>query len=244
MPFSYQSSKSTAISRLPWKLSGALATALLALASCSNMKDPMNKPAETEYTQAEAYAPMEAAVADAIEVLPDFPGFEKRAWAEVPCEHNGQADSGYTDIEIQYWFSSADSGSDLVREQYVDLLRDHWASLGYEKTYEEQSDRADGSVNRDIAVKRDDGITLWYSAAGYTVLTVQSGCVPVSELNEFEYIPPAGGIEPGSDKDRVEKYFPDGIPTDQAAAVDPFATSQAAFGPVPFDSPDSYDGLI
>jgi hypothetical protein len=68
--------------------------------------------------------------------------------------------------------------------------------------------------------------------------------VPVSELSEIEYIPPVGGIEPGSEQDNVDRYFPDGIPTDQAAAIDPFAGTQAASVPRPFDSPATYDDQL
>jgi hypothetical protein len=216
----------------------------------------MNTPPDAHYTQAEAYAPMEAAAADAIAVLPDFPGFEKRSWSRVPCSRGGVDDPTYTNVEISYWFSIEDSGLDRVRSQYVDILREHWTSLGYEIIHEENRERPDGSTARGTAVKRDDDITLWYSASGYAVLIIQSGCVPVSDLDEFEYIPPAGGIEPGSEGDIVDRYFPDGIPTEDASAdaIAPFEGTGAAanglVGVIPWnlddddDARNRYDGLL
>lgn len=189
----------------------------------------MNTPPETVYTQAQAYAPMEAAAADAVSVLPVFPGFEKRDWAELPCSHNGKDDGKYTNIEIRYMMSVEDSQGEQVRGQYVELLREHWLSLGYEITYDSETEYDDGSVSRNIAAQRDDGISLWYRVWGGVDLLVQSGCVPVSDLSEFEYVPPAGGIEPGGENDLVGEYFPDGIPTEEtsADAVAPFAEDQA-----------------
>lgn len=189
----------------------------------------MNTPPESVYTQAEAYAPMEDAAADAVAVLPDFPGFMQRSWAELPCSHNGKVDPDYTNIEIRYMMSVEDSREERVNGQYVELLRDHWTSLGYEIVYEKEREYEDGSASRSIAVKRDDGITLWYSAAGHAALKIQSGCVPVSDPSEIEYVPPAGGIEPGGEGDKLSRYFPDGIPAEEtsADAIAPFAEDQA-----------------
>lgn len=204
----------------------------------------MNTPPDSVYSQAEAYAPMEAAAADAVAVLPDFPGFEQRSWGEMPCSHNGVDDPDYTNIEIRYRMSGESSTEDRVRGEYVDLLREHWSSLGYQITYEAESERADGGTARDIAVKREDGITLWYSVAGYASLMIQSGCVPVSDPADIPYVPPAGGIEPGGEGDKLRNYFPDGVPTDATSdeAIAPFGEDQAA--PLPFSSPGSFEGLL
>jgi hypothetical protein len=227
-----------------WALPSVLSVvAALFLTSCSAEEKPLNTPPESKYTQAEAYAPMEAAAANAVAALPDFPGFEQRSWGEMPCSHNGFDNPDYTNIEIRYDFSAEISGTDQVREDFVALLRDHWTAQGYEITLDEATTRGDRQ-DRDIAAVRDDGITLWYRVAGYTGLMIQSGCVPVSDDSEIEYIPPTGGIEPGSKGDKLSRYFPDGIPTDQAASIDPFAGTRAVAGPIPFDSPDSYEGQI
>ncbi|WP_155830292.1 hypothetical protein [Glycomyces tenuis] len=215
--------------------------AILALTACSAVGDALNQPPQTEYTQAEAYAPMEAVAAEAVESLTDFPGFEQRSWGEMPCSHNGIDDPDYTNIEIDYSFSLEVSETDQIREDYVEELREYWTAQGYEITRDEES-TYDDRLDRNLVVRTDDGITLWYRVAGYVGLVIQSGCVPVSDLSEIEYVPPIGGIEPGGEGDKLDRYFPDGIPTDQAAAVDPFANTQA--GPAPFDSPGSYDNLL
>jgi hypothetical protein len=219
------------------------AAAVLAATACSAVGDVVNGPPESEYTQAEAYAPMEAVAAESVGSLSDFPGFEQRLWAEMPCSHNGIDDPDYTNIEIRYKFSLEVSETDQVREDYVDRLREHWTAQGYEIVRDEESTYGD-RLDRNLVVRTEDGITLWYGVAGYVALMIQSGCVPVSDPSEIEYVPPTGGIEPGGEGDDVSRYFPDGIPTDQAAAVDPFADTQAAAGPEPFDSPGSYENLL
>jgi hypothetical protein len=219
-----------------------LTTAFLT-AACSTFGDALDTPPESEYTQAEAYAPMEGAVAETVAALPDFPGFESRWWHELPCEHDGTSSADYTTIEIEYAFSSEDSATDLTREQYIDVLREHWTSLGYEITRDEERRRGE-RLDYDLVANRDDGISLWYTLGAYNAFLIQSGCVPVSDRSDIEYIAPIGGIDPGSDMDMVDDYFPDGVPTDQTAAIDPFATSRAVFGPAPFESPDSYEGQI
>lgn len=203
----------------------------------------METPPESKYTQAEIYEPMEAAIAASIEALPDFPGFGGRSWREMPCSHNGVDDPNYTSIEISYSFPAEVEESDLVRKQYVDVLRDHWTSLGYTITGDSAGETNQGRLDHDLTAEVGDGISVWYQVWGKVLLNANSGCVPISDKSEIPYLPPLGGVEPGHDA-AVDDYFPDGIPTDQAAAIDPFATSRAAFGPVPFDSPESYDGLI
>lgn len=189
----------------------------------------MDAPPETAYTQAEAYAPMEAAAAAAVAALPDFHGFERRLWSELPCTHHGVQVPGYTNVEIEYRFSLHDSGTALVRETYVAALREHWRSLGYAITSDKTTQLPD-RVDRSLFARRGDGIGFWYWVAGYTVLRIQSGPVPVSDPSEIPYVPPTGGVPPGGRNDKVGKYFPDGIPA--AEAVNPF------------DSPDSYEDSL
>ncbi|MDA1360536.1 hypothetical protein O1R50_12940 [Glycomyces luteolus] len=189
----------------------------------------MDNPPEPRYTQAEAYAPMEAAAADAVTALPDFPGFKERIWTEMPATSGGIDVPGFTIVEITYVFSLPDSGTPLVRETYVDVLREHWSSLGYtifRDAVKEKPDRTD----RSLVATRPDGISLWYWVSGYTVLRVQSGPVTASDHEAIEHVPPTGGVRPGGRFDKVGKYFPDGIPAD--GAVDPF------------DSPDSYEDVL
>lgn len=212
----------------------ALALSLSLTVSCGSEWNNMDTPPESEYTQAEAYAPMEQAVTDAVESLPDFPGFEQRSWAELPCSHNGVDDPDYTNIEIRYRFSDADSESQQVRTEYVDILREYWSSQGYSITTDEPDELAE-RTDYDLVAEREDGISLWYRVWGRAGLLVQSGCVPVSDVSEIEYIPPMGGIEPGGEHDLVDEYFPDGIPaegesTDAIAPFEESSTSMVAFG--------------
>lgn len=227
-----------------WFTLGLIALVLVAaIAIIAKVKD-MNTPPESAYTQAEAYEPMEAAAADAVAALPEFPGFEQRTWAELPCSHNGEDDPDYTNIEIRYQISDENSGVERVRTEYVDLLRDHWSSLGYEITFDETKEKSNGRTDRNLAVQRDDGITLWYRVWGGVSLLIQSGCVPVSDVADFEYVPPTGGIEPGGMGDNVSDYFPEGIPSEEESdeAIAPFAENQAAL--VPFSSPGSFEGHL
>jgi len=232
-----------ALRAAPKAVIAAVIAAALSLTACSPSGEALNESPESEYTQAEAYAPMEAAAAESTEALVDFPGFERRMWAELPCSHNGVDDPDYTSIEIRYEFSPEDSESDLVREGYTDALREHWTALGYEITEDSETVRGD-RTDRALVAQREDGIALWYRVVGVVILTVQSGCVPVSDHSEIEYIPPTGGIEPGSENDLVQEYFPDGVPTDQAAAFDPFANAQTVSTIVPFQAPPSYEDLL
>jgi hypothetical protein len=212
------------------RLRFALAAAVLATfpAACSNPEELMETaPPASAYTQAEAYAPMEAAAAEAVAALPDFPGFEQRSWAEMPCSHNGVDDPDYTKVEIRYRFALPDSQAPLVREQYVDLLRDHWTGLGYEITTDD-SVEGEERTDRNLVALREDGVSLWYAVGGYTGLFVNSGCVPVSDPADIEYVPPTGGITPGGSGDLVGDYFPEGVPTAREAIA-------------PFEPPADYD---
>jgi hypothetical protein len=200
-------------------------------AACSNVEDTMEEaPPESVYTQAEAYAPMEAAAAESVASLADFPGFEQRSWGELPCSHNGIDDPDYTKIEIRYRFSLPASGSDLVREQYVDALREYWAGQGYAITTDDAVEGPE-RTDRNLVAVREDGISLWYAVGGYVGLFIGSGCVPVSDKGEIEYIPPTGGIEPGGKGDNVGEYFPEGIPASREVVN-------------PFDAPETYEDQL
>lgn len=190
----------------------------------------MDIPPPSSYTQAEAYPPMEAAAADTVAALPDFPGFEQRTWTELPCSHNGVVDPAFVEVEIEYRFSLPDSATPLVRETYLGVLREHWTALGYRMLRDEPRllpDRTD----HNLFAERGDGIGLWYWVAGYTVLRIQSGPVPISDASDIPYVPPTGGVIPGGRRDRVSKYFPDGVPMLDGTVA-------------PFESPDSYEDSL
>jgi hypothetical protein len=209
----------------------AVLAVLATAAACSTRKEAMDTPPESDHTQAEVYAPAEAAVADLVEALPDFPGFEKRSWGELPCTHNGVEDPNYTTVEVRYQFSAEDSATPLVNEQYVDTLRERWTGLGYTITMDTTTE-VEAGVYRDLAVITDAGVSIWYSAAYLATFMVRfGGCVPVSDKADIEYIAPAGGIEPGGKGDNVGEYFPDGIPAVHEAVA-------------PFDSPEHFDDQL
>lgn len=203
-------------------LAAAVFSALIGTTGCTG-GIVEEEPPESTYTQAEVYAPMEAEIAEIVQDLPDFPGFYSRTWSGLDCLHNGQADYDYINVEITYVFDEGTSLDPLVRQEYLDFLRSRWADQGYDVHRDEAT--PDG-VNHSLEARRDDGINLWYRVAGLVGLTVQSGCVPVSDKSEIEYIQPAGGIEAGGPLDLVTTYFPDGIPTSEA--VSPFAESESA----------------
>jgi len=207
-----------------------IAALALSASACSTRKEAMDTPPESVYTQAEAYAPAEAAVAEIAAALPDFPGFAKRSWAELPCTRNGIEDPDYTNVELRYQFSAEDSATALVSEAYVAVLRESWTALGHE-VIRDTTTELDSATYRDLTAVREDGIMLWYSAAYLATLMVQSGCVPRSDPDQIEYIAPAGGIEPGGAGDNVGEYFPEGIPAGREAVA-------------PFDNPESYDDQL
>jgi hypothetical protein len=117
-----------------------------------------------------------------------------------------------------------------VREQYVDALREYWTGQGYTITTDDAVEGPE-RTDRNLVAVRDDGISLWYAVGGYVGLFIGSGCVPVSDKSEIEYIPPTGGIEPGGKGDNVGEYFPEGIPTSREAVA-------------PFESPETFDGQL
>jgi len=174
------------------------------------------EPPEARYTQAEAYAPMEAAAAEAAAALPDFPGFASRTWHELPCSHGGAEDPGHVGVEISYMFAEPLWSDPLVREEYADALRGKWAEDGLDVHRDDSVTLATGRTDRNVEALREDGINLWYRVSGVVGLVVQSGCVRRSDPGEIEYVPPAGGIAPGSAGDLVGEYFPEGIPKDAA----------------------------
>jgi hypothetical protein len=237
----------------PWTglLFTAVVVVMATVTACTG--GTMNEqPPETAYNEAEAFAPMEAEVADTIAVLPEFPGFDSRSWNELPCSHNGIDDSDYVNIEIRYGFDDADSATPLVRETFVDVLRERWTELGYDIHRDEPS--ATGKYYA-LEARRDDGINLWYRVATGVTLLVQSGCVPKSDPGEIQYLPPAGGLVPGSEWDTIDIDGVQGLPeAPSEEAVSPFSESESPSpaGMVPWNreadpsesGPSPYEGQL
>lgn len=207
------------------------------------------EPPEAVYTEAEAFAPMEAEVADIVASLPDFPGFYTRSWNEMVCSHNGIDNGDYVNIEIRYGFADADAATGTVRNTYVSKLRERWTDLGYEIRRDEASGTG---KDYSLEARRDDGINLWYSVATKVTLYVQSGCVPKSDPSEIEYIAPTGGVDAGSQRDNIRIDGFEGMPeAPSETATDPFQESSPT-GMVPWarepdgseTGPSSYEGQL
>ncbi|MBO3733129.1 hypothetical protein [Glycomyces niveus] len=195
-----------------------------------NNDNPVQTPPERDFDQSTAWSRMEEAAAEAIADLPDFPGFETRKLLELSCTRNGQADEEYTQFELTYTFSAEDSATDLVHEDYVNLLREQWTEAGYDI----RRDEAFGEpAFYELDVTRPDGINYWFRAINYVSLTVQSGCVKTAPASECP--PPLGGVTPENDiagrRACGENYDE---PTAEADAIAPFEGSQAAV--IPFSA--------
>jgi hypothetical protein len=214
----------------------------------------MDEEPEPKYTQAEVIPVMEAEVTAITAQLPDFPGFSSRSWRETTCRKDGAYTEDRVGMEIDYRVTDGNTVDSIARKTYVDTLRELWTEQGYEITWDETS--SDGEWF-ELEARRDDGITLWYSVAHAVSLKVQSGCVPASSHSEIQYIPPSGGVIPGSQDDIMDDLKDEiqGYPEEpQEEAVSPFeeAESPSANGmapwsrdPDPIDSgPNSYDGQL
>ena len=191
----------------------------------------MNEEPEPKYTQAEVIPVMEAEITAITSQLPDFPGFSSRSWREAPCRKDGAYTDDRVSMEIDYRVKGGNAADSVARETYVDALRDLWAGQGYEITWDETS--PDGEWFN-LEARRDDGITLWYSVAHAVSLKVQSGCVPASDHSEIQYIPPSGGVVPGSEEDIMNRLEDEiqGYPEEpEEEAVSPFDESGSASPP-------------
>jgi hypothetical protein len=216
-------------------------------------------PPERDFDQSTAWELLEAAAAEAIADLPNFPGFYQRGMNPLECSHAGAVDGEYINLELSYRFSVEDSGTELTRSDYLDLLRDRWSEAGYDI----HRDRPSGTgKDHSLEARRPDGINYWYDVSGYVSLKVQSGCIKAVEGGD--YIPdcptPLGGVT--RENDLASKYcsdintvYPEESPTE---AIDPFATpsgeseSPSPAGMVPWarqpdpaeSGPSSYEGQL
>jgi hypothetical protein len=211
----------------------AAALATIITGGCMNTDEPAETPPEREFDETTAWIRMEEAAAEAIAELPDFPGFEERRLLELSCSHDGQTDSDYTQLELTYAFSAEDSATDLVHEDYVNLLREQWTGAGYDVHRDEAYGQ--NPVFYDLEARRPDGINYWLIAANYTSLVIQSGCVKKSGAVP-ECPPPLGGVTPENDiagRRACGGNYDE--PTAEADAIAPFGGTPAAFIPFPAD---------
>lgn len=226
------------------RLAIILTALTLALGGCSFMQETDTTLPEREFDNHEVYPIMEQLVADAVAVFPDFPGFEKREGSRHGCpDYKGNEIEGWVSIELNYTFDIPTSETEQVREQYTDLLREAWTDAGYQINWDEAS--PNGS-QYNLEASRSDGITLWWRVWGLTVLTIQSGCVPIGGGDEKPaYIPPAGGVPLDAEHDPFGNsldptVYGDAESSEEStdeAAVDPFDNPVAAYGNPPGTNP-------
>lgn len=168
---------------------------MMLVGGCMDNGGEVETPPEREFDQSTAWSRMEEAVAEAIDGVPDFPGFEERRLLELACTHNGAADEEYTKLELTYVFSAEDSAANLVREEYVELLRSRWVEAGYDVHRDESYGK--DPIFHEVEATRPDGINYWLVAANYVSLKVQSGCVKKASSDECP--PPLGNVPPDND---------------------------------------------
>ncbi len=210
----------------PYRFAAILVVTLSLLGGCMSDSPAPETPPKREFDQSTAWHQLEAAAAEAIADLPDFPGFEVRVMLFHACEHQGVVDEDYVNMELAYQFSEESSKDPLARETYLELLRLRWQEAGYDVHRDEAS-----GTGRDhsLEARRPDGINYWYSVAPLTALIVQSGCIKAVEgWDATPCPPPLGGVLP--ENDRASKHcagYPDDVEyaTD---AIDPFASGSAS----------------
>ncbi|MDN3242055.1 hypothetical protein [Glycomyces tritici] len=217
-------------------------------------------PPEREFDQSTAWERLEAAAAEAITDLPEFPGFFERTMLQLECSHTGTVNEEYINLELSYRFSAEVSNQDLVREEYRTALRDKWAAAGYDIHRDVQ--QGDDPPFYALEALQPDGINLWYEVAGYVVLHVQSGCIKTVEGGDYnpDCPTPLGGVT--RENDHASKFCSNidtVYPGEEIAseAVDPFATPSGESSSTPArmvpwarepdpreTGPTSYEGLL
>ena len=204
------------------------ALAMIITGGCTDNNESAEAPPERDFDSSAAWSRMEEAAAEAIAELPDFPGFEERRMLELSCKHNREVNNYCTRFELTYMFSAEDSATELVHEDYVDLLREQWTEADYDVHRDES--RGEDPVFHDLEATRPDGINYWLIAANYTSLVVQSGCVKRNGGSECP--PPLGGVT--EENDIAGRQACGGLydePPEEADAIAPFDGTQAAMTP-------------
>ncbi|QSB06099.1 hypothetical protein [Natronoglycomyces albus] len=185
---------------LPKRLLGAAAAAALVTtaSACGFFDDSPQR--SSDYNQTEAIPVMESLVAEAIEPLPDFPGFGERVWGISGCygglkgldEHKE-----FVELKLTYYLVAEDWDEASKREGYAEVLREHWNDLGYEVDV----DRTDGTGEFSrLGLTRDDGLAIAFFAGGKVGFEVYTGCI--DRTDEMHYVPPVGGVAPEHDRAR------------------------------------------
>ncbi|QSB04415.1 hypothetical protein [Natronoglycomyces albus] len=185
----------------------------------SDGRSGFEPPPEREFDQVMAYGLMEEEVRSWVETIDDFIGFETRIYRTQDCYGPQMQETDFVRIEINYRFSRDDSKLPIVREEYLEAIREHWDKQGYNIHTEDI--RGDGEFHS-LEARRPDGINLWYSVANISSLKVQSGCVRGSLDIEEPYIPPAGGVPPQNDPLRNNPPYEPSAEETSEEAINPF----------------------
>jgi hypothetical protein len=221
----------------------AILAALAFTGACMSPEQEVQYPPERDFDQSTAWQRLEDAAAEAIADLPDFPGFNVRTMMVTNCEQYGETGEEYVQLDLTYEFSEEISQDPLVRETYVDLLREKWNTSGYDVHRDEPSGTG---KYYSIEAVRPDGINYWYWAAGLVVFHIQSGCVEATEAGDNPPCPiPLGGVTRENDRatkfcDSTGMVYPDEEET--ADAIAPFVGSQAAM--IPFQPNGTRHGAL
>jgi hypothetical protein len=147
------------------------------------------------------YPTMEGLVAEAIEPLEDFPGFESRLIMTDPCyggEHGLEAFDGTAKAHLEYQFAKVYWEDPAVRVDLLEAVKAHWESLGYEVEDEESATGA----HRTITASPDGELHIRYRSLGVVLVDVyHASCV---EASSFDVIEPAGGVLPEHDRTNLD----------------------------------------
>lgn len=194
----------------------ALMVVVLLLGGCMFRQDPP----ERDFDQTEAYQILHDAFYENIEFLDDFPGFDLRQYSKSECEHSDGSSTGFVRMEITYVFSSEDSDTELVRDSYFETFKEAWNNEDYDVHREDVL--GDNEV-KDLEARRPDGVNYWFRVWDRVALTIQSGCIRATDIDE-PYIPPIGDVSPKNDQMHKFKNS-DNTPSDDESeeAINPFA---------------------
>ncbi|WP_155830004.1 hypothetical protein [Glycomyces tenuis] len=153
---------------------------------------------------------MEDAVRETVAALPDFPGFESRAFAEL-----AGTDPDTVQYELSYTFTLDDSETAKVRRDYVAALKRHLPAIGY--TVHSERFGEDGEP-RALEAVRPDGINVWYRVLGLVSVKAQTGPMPRDPDYDPYCPPPIGGV--ARDRDAALDFCERGY-TDEGPEAEP-----------------------
>lgn len=151
--------------------------------------------AQLRRTDADAVTIAEELMSNTIRNLPTFPGFERRKWSSMNCDHGEEIDHDSVHVEVTYVFGPEASANPLARQQYVPIIRQIWSDEGYQIFRDEQTDEGD---RYSIEASAPESLNLYYRVAHFVYFRIYSGCV--ARTDEFPDLPALGGVLLDNDK--------------------------------------------